>query len=131
MSFLLVLWFACLFDLFFGDPRWFPHPVRLIGWFAARMEIFTRSMPQSARNSGRLTVLLVLLVTGTICAAVLFMLSRFPLPVFLIGAAFILYTTIAARDLIRHARRVFDALEKSCKQIPACSTINTNAFVGG
>lgn len=63
------------------------------------------------QNAGRLTVLLILLVTGTICAAILFILSRFPLPVFLIGAAFILYTTIAARDLIRHARRVYDALE--------------------
>ncbi len=110
MSFLLVLWFACLLDLVFGDPRWFPHPVRLIGWFASRMEIFTRSLPLSGRNSGRLTVLLVMLVTGSLCAAVLFILSRLPLPVFLIGAAFVLYTTIAARDLIGHARRVYDAL---------------------
>ena len=110
MSFLFVLWFACLLDLLFGDPRWFPHPVRLIGRFAARMEIFTRSLPQSARNSGRLTVLLVLLVTGSICAAALFVLSRFSLPGFLFGSAFILYTTIAARDLIRHAGRVYDAL---------------------
>jgi adenosylcobinamide-phosphate synthase len=110
MSFLLVLWFACLLDLLFGDPRWFPHPVRLIGWFATRMEIFTRSLPQSAQNSGRLTVLLVLLITGSICAAALFMLFRLPLPGFLAGAAFVLYTTIAARDLIRHARRVYEAL---------------------
>lgn len=111
MSFLLVLWFACLLDLVFGDPRWFPHPVRLIGWFAARMEIFTRSLPLTEQNAGRLTVLLVLLVTGSICAVALFVLSRFSLPGFLFGAAFILYTTIAARDLIRHARRVYDALE--------------------
>lgn len=110
MSFFLVLYFACLLDLLFGDPRWFPHPVRLIGWFAAWMETFTRSLSQSAQNSGRLTVLLVLLVTGSICAAVLFILSRLPLPVFLIGAAFVLYTTIAARDLICHARRVYDVI---------------------
>jgi len=110
MSFLLVLWFACLLDLLFGDPRWFPHPVRLIGWFATRMEIFTRSLSLSERNGGRLTVLLVLLVTGSICAATLFMLSRLPLPVFLIGAAFVLYTTIAARDLTGHARQVYEAL---------------------
>ena len=64
----------------------------------------------SERNGGRLTVLLVLLVTGSICAATLFMLSRLPLPVFLIGAAFVLYTTIAARDLTGHARQVYEAL---------------------
>jgi len=110
MSFLFVLWFACLLDLLFGDPRWFPHPVRLIGWFATRMEIFTRSLSLSERNGGSLTVLLVLLVTGSICAAIFFILLRLPLPVFLIGAAFILYTTIAARDLTGHARQVYDAL---------------------
>ena len=110
MSFLFVLWFACLLDLLFGDPRWFPHPVRLIGWFAIGMEDFTRSLPLSERNGGRLTVLLVLLVTGIVCAGILFLLSRLLLPGFLAGAAFILYTTIAARDLIRHARRVYDAL---------------------
>lgn len=110
MSFLLVLWSACILDLLFGDPRWFPHPVRLIGWFATRMEIFTRILPLTERNGGRLTVLLVLSVTGSLCAAVFFMFSRLPLPGFLAGAAFILYTTVAARDLIGHARRVFDAL---------------------
>ena len=110
MSFLLSLWSAYLLDLLFGDPRWFPHPVRIIGWFAVRMESLTRSLPLSERNSGRLTVLLILLATGGLCAALLSLLAMLSTPVFLAGAAFILYTTIAARDLIRHARQVYDAL---------------------
>lgn len=64
----------------------------------------------SERNGGRLTVLLVLLVTGSVCTALFFILSRLPLPLFLFGAAFLLYTTIAARDLIYHARQVYVAL---------------------
>ena len=27
---------AVLLDLLLGDPRWLPHPVRLIGWLAAQ-----------------------------------------------------------------------------------------------
>jgi adenosylcobinamide-phosphate synthase len=110
MSFLLVLWSACILDLLFGDPCWFPHPVRLIGWFAIRMETFSRSLSSSARTMGRLTVLLVVLATGSACAAILFLFSLLPFQLFQVAAAFMLYTTVAARDLIRHAGRVYAAL---------------------
>ena len=33
---------AVLLDLLFGDPRWLPHPVRLIGRLAARCEAVSR-----------------------------------------------------------------------------------------
>lgn len=110
MPFLRILLAACVLDIFFGDPRWFPHPVRGIGWLAARMESFTRRLPLSARNSGRLTVHLVLLCTGCSCAAFFSLLARLPQPVFAAGAAFMLCTAIAARDLIGHALQVHDAL---------------------
>lgn len=110
MSFFYVLILACALDLLLGDPRWFPHPVRIIGWFAVRAEKATRRLPLSACDSGRLTVLLVLLFTGGICAVILFLLALLSSTMFLAGATFILYTTIAARDLLRHARQVFAAL---------------------
>ena len=110
MSYLLVLWSACILDLLFGDPRWFPHPVRLIGWFAAAMEKFSRSLSIAERNMGRLTVLLVLLATVGVCTVIFSLLSLLPLPGFLAGVSFILYTTVAARDLICHASRVYAAL---------------------
>lgn len=110
MSFLHILLAACVLDILIGDPRWFPHPVRGIGWFAARMETFTRGLPLSERGSGRLTVHLVLLGTGGTCAAILLLLARLRQPVFIAGAVFILYTAIAARDLLRHAMHVRAAL---------------------
>ncbi|CAK8724489.1 MAG: adenosylcobinamide-phosphate synthase [Candidatus Electronema aureum] len=113
MSFIYTLLAACILDLFFGDPRWFPHPVRIIGWFAAKMESFTRSLPLSERNSGSLTVLLVLLFTGCSCATLLFLVAQCSQPLFLAGTAFLLYTTIAARDLLRHAMQVHAALDES------------------
>lgn len=113
MAFLLVLLAACLLDLLIGDPRWFPHPVRLIGWLAARMEIITRRLPMPARRSGGLTVLLVLLATGGASAALLLLLAMQPQPLFLAGTAFALYTTFAARDLLKHALAVHAALGQS------------------
>ncbi len=110
MQFIPVLLIACLFDFLFGDPRWFPHPVRLIGWLAVKIEQLTRSLPMTESNSGRLTVCIILLITGVCCSLLLSLLYLLPQPVFATGAAFILYTTIAARDLIAHARRVRDAL---------------------
>lgn len=116
MSFLPVLWLACLLDLLFGDPRWFPHPVRLIGWFAAQMETLAGKLSLSKRNRGRLTVLLVLLVTGGSSVAILLLLAGLPRPLFFISSAFLLYTSIAARDLIVHAKRVYDALASDLDQ---------------
>jgi adenosylcobinamide-phosphate synthase len=116
MSFLLILWAAVLLDALLGDPRWFPHPVRLIGALASRMEQLTRKFPISETNSGRLTVLLVLLITGMVCGAFLMLLAGLSKTIFYAGAVFVLYTTIAARDLVRHARNVYTALGKDIDQ---------------
>lgn len=110
MSFLHILLAACLLDLLLGDPRWLPHPVRGIGWLAAKMEDFTRRLPLSEGGSGRLTVHLVLLCTGGACAAFLLPLALLPQPVFAAGTALLLCTAIAARDLLAHALRVHHAL---------------------
>lgn len=113
MSFLCVLAAACLLDLLLGDPRWLPHPVRLIGWFAARMEEFTRRLPVSERGSGCITALLVLLAAGCACAAPLLIAAHLSRPALLVCAALLLWTTLAARDLISHAMQVRTALEES------------------
>ncbi|CAK8714497.1 MAG: cobalamin biosynthesis protein CobD [Candidatus Electrothrix sp. AW3_4] len=110
MSFLQPLFLASLFDLFFGDPRWFPHPVRIMGKVALLAESFTRKLPVNLSIGGMLAVLIVLCSTGGACLALFFMLSYAPPPLFLLGAAFLLYTTLAARDLLTHAKQVVVAL---------------------
>ncbi|CAK8723546.1 adenosylcobinamide-phosphate synthase CbiB [Candidatus Electrothrix aarhusensis] len=110
MSFLLILFSACLLDLLLGDPRWLPHPVRIIGRVALLAEFWTRKLPVTAQNSGRLAVFIVLCSTGGACLGLFFLLSFTPQPFFLLGALLILYTTVAARDLVRHSGQVFHAL---------------------
>lgn len=103
---------AVLLDLFFGDPRWFPHPVRLLGRLAALVEsTFRRLLP--AKLAGICAVGGVLGLTGSAVYLLLhFGLLIHPLLPDLLSIA-MLYTTIAARDLVRHSSQVHEALEKN------------------
>ena len=38
MSFIVKIWIAYVLDLIFGDPYWFPHPVRIIGKYISILE---------------------------------------------------------------------------------------------
>lgn len=101
---------AILLDQLLGDPRWLPHPVRIIGAACHWCERLTRAvLPPFA--AGVSSVVLVLTLTGATTWA-------------LIGGAtllhpwlgnavsmLLLYTTIAARDLVRHSTEVYTALQ--------------------
>ena len=101
---------AVFLDMVVGDPRWLPHPVKLMGRVAAAMESPTRRFILDARLAGGVvaaTVILgtVLLVWGMIHGA------RQVHP--LVGDAvstILIYYGIAARDMIDHSYRVYEAL---------------------
>ena len=103
---------ALALDLLLGDPRWFPHPVRIIGWFCVRIEAIFRRFFANKRLAGVVTVVAVLAITLT-PVAVLFRVAALISPLLVDGlAVFLLYTSVAARDLIRHSRDVFAALQQ-------------------
>jgi adenosylcobinamide-phosphate synthase len=103
---------ALLLDLAFGDPRWFPHPVRLIGRLITALEGPARRAISDARVAGAVTALTVILLAA-VATAVLIGIAGQIHP--LLGDAagiLVLYTTLAARDLARHSLAVYEALEK-------------------
>jgi len=111
----LQLLIALTLDLLLGDPRWFPHPVRIIGWFCVRFESLFRKLFVTMRIAGVLTVLAVLITTLSLLAGLLFTVMQIS-PLLVDGlAVFSLYTSVAARDLIRHSRAVFIALQTEGK----------------
>jgi adenosylcobinamide-phosphate synthase len=97
-------------DLLIGDPPWFPHPVKLIGRSAVRLEPFFRRSFSKPRTSGIALASVIIAFTG---------LGTFGL---LAGAHWIhplagaivsilmIYTAMAARDLIHHSYRVYHCL---------------------
>ena len=102
---------AFLLDLLFGDPQWFPHPVRLVGKLASATEKLFRAMRfLSLRLAGVLAALTVIVSTAGVVQLLVWQAARLhPLAG---GAASILllYFAIAPRDLYAHAAAVRDAL---------------------
>jgi len=54
---------AYILDLIFGDPRWFPHPVKLIGKTVEIFEKFLRKIVGNKKIGG--IVLAFLIISGT------------------------------------------------------------------
>ncbi|MFZ5773984.1 MAG: adenosylcobinamide-phosphate synthase CbiB [Thermodesulfobacteriota bacterium] len=103
---------AIALDQLLGDPRWLPHPVRLIGAACLALERVCRKL-LPARLAGICTVALVLALTATAVQGLLA--GAALLHPWLAEATEIvlLYTTIAARDLVRHSRDVHRALAQN------------------
>ncbi|MEA3469431.1 MAG: adenosylcobinamide-phosphate synthase CbiB [Thermodesulfobacteriota bacterium] len=104
---------SVLLDLVFGDPRWMPHPVRLIGIFCSRSETIFRRLITSERFAGLVTVLSVLTLTLGLSTAILTVLRFYSLTLAGLFAIYLLYTSFAARDLVVHSRVVYNALHNS------------------
>ena len=100
---------AILLDQLFGDPRWLPHPVRLIGGVCTGCERFTRAL-FSPFIAGICSVALVLGITAGATWSVLAGAALLHPWLGTTASILLFYTTIAARDLVRHSRQVHAAL---------------------
>jgi len=102
---------AILLDQLLGDPRWLPHPVRIIGAVCKSCERLTRAvLPPFA--AGICTVALVLVLTGATIWGVLAGANLIHPWLGSLVSILLLYTTIAARDLVRHSTEVYLALKE-------------------
>ncbi|KJS29692.1 MAG: hypothetical protein VR64_19415 [Desulfatitalea sp. BRH_c12] len=103
---LLQIWLALALDGCIGDPRRWPHPVRLIGRWAALLERPARRMIRSAKAAGLITAAMVVCSSGLAAAALLHGAAVISPMVHDILAIVLLYTCFAARDLADHSREV-------------------------
>ncbi|HXE12017.1 MAG TPA: adenosylcobinamide-phosphate synthase CbiB [Bryobacteraceae bacterium] len=88
-----------ILDLLFGDPNYAAHPVRLIGASLSRIEAFLRKIGLDGYFGGVLLFLmLTLLWVGGISAAVVYL----PPAIAWIFQAFLVYSLLALRDLLKH-----------------------------
>lgn len=114
-----VLIAALLLDIAIGDPRWLPHPVRLIGRMISFVEFPLRrslKIPLEERLGGVLLVILITVPTFLITYGI----YRFAVwlsynVLAVLGLALIVYltsTTIAVRELISSARLVIESVKE-------------------
>lgn len=110
MNFLLMP-AAFLLDLLFGDPQWFPHPVRLVGKLASGTEALFRAMRfLPLRLAGILTALVVIVSTVAVVQSLVWQAARLHPLAGVAVSVLLLYFAIAPRDLAAHAAAVRDAL---------------------
>lgn len=110
MSLELQVVLALILDALWGDPRWLPHPVRLIGWLALRCEGLTRAIIPSEKAAGIITVIMVLSATGLVGLGLIRLAAIFHPVAETVVSVLILYTCFAGRDLVVHSRKVYVAL---------------------
>ena len=88
-------------DLVAGDPHWLPHPVRAIGWWAAKVEPLARKYVANSRLAGGAFWMLIIgPVTGIVFAS----LTLPWIPVYWI------YSFLAIRSLDQETTRAIRAL---------------------
>jgi len=111
MSFSLQLGAALILDAILGDPPWWPHPVRGIGWLCASCERLLRPRFENLLFGGAITVFLVVGITCSVVYVTLALAMAIS-PVIGAGVAiFMVYTAIAIRDLLRHSIAVYGKLQ--------------------
>jgi adenosylcobinamide-phosphate synthase len=108
-----ILFLALALDWLIGDPRWLPHPVRLMGLATATLE---RKLNRPARGERTLAIrglLVALAVAGAsagIGAAITAVVSLIPFG--WIIELILVALMLAQRDLFDHVHRVAKALER-------------------
>lgn len=106
-----------LLDLLFGDPYWMPHPIRFIGSLIAKTEKSflgkrkERNEKKELRQ-GVLTVIIVLLVTVTVTAGILFAAYYINSYVGIAVEAVMTYQILAIKCLKTESMKVYDCLKK-------------------
>jgi len=100
---------AYLLDWVVGDPRWFPHPVRLLGAVIQVLEKTARQLFLSSKGLKAAGMAIVLIAAGGSIAAVLVLLAiAYGLnpAVGLAVETYILFTVLAGGDLRSHVSAV-------------------------
>lgn len=107
-----------LLDILIGDPRWFPHPVRFIGWLIDKEEALLRRA--FSEKNLRVAGVVLLAMTTVISLSVLALIMR---GLYLLGPAWyflgqVLFSWLflASRSLAVEAEAVNDALGVSLKE---------------
>jgi adenosylcobinamide-phosphate synthase len=110
MSLELQILAAVLVDLALGDPRWLPHPVRAIGRLAESLEAVTRRWIFHERTAGIVASLTVYALTGAVAWLAIVAAGRLHPWAADAMSVYVIYSTLAARDLARHSSAVCAAL---------------------
>lgn len=110
---ILIMILGYVMDLVFGDPYWFPHPVRFIGKLISKTEKFIRKHAKSEKSLKYWGILmwLVPVVTTALVTTLIVKIASFNKYVEIFVSAFIIYTTLSTKCLKDEATKIYNVLE--------------------
>lgn len=110
MTFEILLGISIILDLVFGDPRWYPHPVKLTGRLARIIEKISRKTINNAKIAGIFTTVTTVAIIVILVATILFLSGEIAMLLQTVIAVALLYSLIAVKDLLVHSRCVYNHL---------------------
>ncbi|MBQ9200388.1 MAG: cobalamin biosynthesis protein CobD [Lachnospiraceae bacterium] len=101
-----------ILDLIFGDPHFMPHPIRLIGTLIGALEKRWNTEDKTkALRRGRLLVVTVLAITGTVTAVIFIICYKLNKYLGLAIESVMTYQILSIKDLRVESMRVYKALK--------------------
>ena len=102
-----------ILDVIFGDPRWFPHPVKAIGYLALKFELFFRNHIRSEKMAGIFFTISIISVAFLLPASIIFILMLINIYAAGVVAAILIYTSISIKDLKIESMKVYYELKNN------------------
>ncbi|MBI4388665.1 MAG: cobalamin biosynthesis protein CobD, partial [Nitrospinae bacterium] len=124
MSFYWQVVLAYVLDLMIGDPRGYPHPVRVIGYCAQTLERINRALFKNQVLAGLVTALAVAGGTYAVSWGLLKLLSLAHPWAEPLGSVFLIYTALATRSLYDESRPVLEFLQAGNEDLARKSLSN-------
>lgn len=113
MSLAFQIAIAFIADLFLGDPKNYPHPVKIIARLAYGMEIFTRKIFSNLKLAGIVTTITVVVTSFLFVWMVIQELNQLHPWLGLTASIFFIYTTLSVRSLFDESQPVLQYLNET------------------
>lgn len=106
---------AFFMDLIFGDPKWFPHPVKIMGGVSSFLERLNRKLFNNLKLAGVATVFTMVIATYCICLGLVKSAIVFAPNIGFMVEVFFIYTSLATRSLYDESYPVLKELRQDNK----------------
>jgi len=109
----MIITLAYIMDIILGDPRWLPHPVKLVGYLAKKLEAILRKLIRDQRTAGIIFAVIIIGAAYAVSFAIIGAAAYYNRYLGFILSAVFIYTSLAIKDLRVEAMRVYRALERA------------------
>lgn len=110
-----------LLDCILGDPYSLPHPVRLMGTFISKLEVFFRSKISDEKRAGVFLCISVLIISVGIPALLLLLCYNIHIVLGIAVESILCYYLIAAKCLRDESMKVYRAIEEDDTEKARCA----------